>query len=274
VLRDTWEYLTCAINGDANEDSRGELFGLNSYSWCDASATFTSAGYDQIVSMFQSTSVPVFFSEYGCNKPLTQPRVFNEVQALYGPNMTVLNGGLVYEYTEETSRYGLVQLNGDGSITLLKDFDNLQGQFNKLDRTVITSAPGINNSPPNCSASLITSSSFNTSWTLPAQPSGAAALINNGVSGAINGKLVSVTNLNVKQKVIGTNGQTISGLKLNVIDGSNLPSGANTSGGNAGNQTSSNGGSGSKKGSASSIQFSSRQLISGAIAAAFVFALM
>jgi hypothetical protein len=253
------------------------MFGLNSYSWCGASATYTSAGYDQIVSLFNSTSVPIFFSEYGCNQPVTQARVFNEVQALYGPDMTVLNGGLVYEYTEETSRYGLVTLNSDGSITLLKDFDNLQAQFNKLDKSIITNVPSINNPIVTCDKSLITNSQFNNTWTLPAQPSGATDMINNGVSGAIQGKLVSVTNLTPKQKVTGTNGNTISGLKLNVLDGSNLPSGANTSGGNTGNQTSSSNGTSSgttKKSAASSINASGPQLLVATLAAAVFFALM
>jgi hypothetical protein len=277
VLADTWNYLTCAINGDANDDSRGEMFGLNSYSWCGASATFTSAGYDQIVSLFKSTSVPIFFSEYGCNQPVTEARVFNEVQALYGPDMTVLNGGLVYEYTEETSRYGLVKLNSDGSIELLKDFDNLQSQFNKLDKSVITTVPSFNNPVVTCDKSLITNSQFNNTWTLPAQPSGATDLINNGVSGAVQGKLVSVTNLSVKQKITGTNGNAITGLKLNVLDGSNLPSGANTSGGNTGNQTSTSNGTSTgstKKGAASSINASGPQLLVATLAAAVFFALM
>ena len=115
-------------------DSRSEFFGLNSYSWCGASATYTSAGYDTLVSMFAGTSIPVFFSEYGCNEPKGVPRVFNEVGALYGPDMTGLNGGLVYEYSEEPDVYGLVNISAaDGSVTLRQDYVNLLGQFNKLD---------------------------------------------------------------------------------------------------------------------------------------------
>src|ERR1700759_4571515 len=96
VLQDTFNYLTCSIDGSNTDPTAQEHFGLNSYSWCGASATFTSAGYDVLVSMFKGTNIPVFFSEYGCNQPAGVPRVFNEVQALYGPNMTGLNGGLVY----------------------------------------------------------------------------------------------------------------------------------------------------------------------------------
>lgn len=92
VLQDTWAYLQCNISSD--DTSRSDFFGLNDYSWCGESATFTSSGYNTLVAMFSNTTIPVFFSEYGCNVP--EPRYFNEVQALYGSQMTVLSGGLVY----------------------------------------------------------------------------------------------------------------------------------------------------------------------------------
>ena len=128
ILTDTWNYFQCGGNSTL-DDSRSELFGLNSYSWCGKDATFQSAGYDQLVSMFQSTSHPVFFSEYGCNQPPGEPRPFNEVRALYGTQMTSLSGGLVYEYSQEESDYGLVVVNANGSITLRADYDNLQVCF-------------------------------------------------------------------------------------------------------------------------------------------------
>jgi hypothetical protein len=72
VLQDTWSYVNCAING-TTDDSMGEFFGLNSYSWCGADATYTSAGYDTLVNMFKNTAIPVMFSEFGCNKPNDEP---------------------------------------------------------------------------------------------------------------------------------------------------------------------------------------------------------
>jgi 1,3-beta-glucanosyltransferase GAS3 len=129
ILQDTWAYLQCADNSTADQ-SRSEFFGLNSYSWCGATATYTTAGYDQLVTMFQNSSIPVFFSEYGCNKPTGIARPFNEVQALYGTQMTALSGGLVYEYSQEESDYGLVVLNANGSVSLRADYDNLQSQYN------------------------------------------------------------------------------------------------------------------------------------------------
>ncbi|KAF2672362.1 hypothetical protein BT63DRAFT_398665 [Microthyrium microscopicum] len=272
VLTDTWNYLTCAINGDANDITRGELFGLNSYSWCGAAATFQSAGYNTLVSDFQSTSVPVFFSEYGCNLPAGVPRVFNEVQALYGPNMTDFNGGLVYEYSQETSNYGLVTINSDGSVQLLKDFDNLQGQYNKIDKNLVTTLPSTNPAPVKCDASLITQQGFNTSWVLPTAPAGTDALIANGISKPQQGKLVDVTSTSVTQKVLSSSGTAITGLALNKQTGSNLPSGATTS-----SNTSQSGGSSSssgKKGAASSAYGISGGVIGAAMAAAGLFALL
>lgn len=65
-------------------------------------------------------------SEYGCNQPPGQPRPFNEVKSIYGNDMTALSGGLVYEYSQEPSDYGLVVINDNGTVTLRSDYDNLQ----------------------------------------------------------------------------------------------------------------------------------------------------
>jgi hypothetical protein len=51
----------------------------------------------------------VFFAEYGCNEP--SPRVFTEVEALYGSEMTpVFSGGIVYMYHQEANNYGKLPL--------------------------------------------------------------------------------------------------------------------------------------------------------------------
>ncbi len=92
ILFDTYNYFQC---GDEDDTSRGDIFALNSYSWCGKS-NIKESSYDQLVSFFKDSSVPVFYSEYGCNTP--SPRVFTEVQAIYGPEMnTVFSGGVVYE---------------------------------------------------------------------------------------------------------------------------------------------------------------------------------
>ena len=113
----------------------------------------------------------------------------------------VLSGGLVYEYSEETSDYGLVTINGNGSAQLLPDFDTLQSQFNTLNVTALQGLKAQNTSvePPTCAASLISSSSFNSNFTIPSVPPGAQDLINNGISPKPSGSIVSVTGTKVTQ---------------------------------------------------------------------------
>jgi len=114
------EYMNCGT-----DDERSDFFAFNDYSWCDPSS-FTQSGWDQKVKNFTGYGLPLFLSEYGCN---TNTRTFEEVTALYNTEMTgVYSGGLVYEYSQEASDYGLVEINGD-TVTELPDFAALQSQF-------------------------------------------------------------------------------------------------------------------------------------------------
>ncbi|KUJ23136.1 glycoside hydrolase family 72 protein [Mollisia scopiformis] len=231
VLLDTWNYLQCTTTGDDTDPSRVDLFALNSYSWCGDS-TYQTSTYDVLTADFSNTSVPVFFSEYGCNQP--SPRVFTEVPVLYGPLMTpVLSGGLVYEFTQETSNYGLVNVNSNGSAELLVDYDTLQKQFNTLNVTMLQGEKAANTTvvAPTCASSLIVNQGFANNFTIPAVPSGAQDLIDNGISPAPVGKLVTVTSTKVTQQVQQSNGQVMTGLAITPLadDESNNPSGASPS---------------------------------------------
>lgn len=104
------DYFNCG-----NESVTVDFWGYNIYSWCGDSS-YQESGYADRTAEFSNFSVPVFFSEYGCN---TQGggaagRKFTEVAALYGPDMSpVFNGGIVYEWFEETNDYGkLITLPG------------------------------------------------------------------------------------------------------------------------------------------------------------------
>jgi len=113
-------YMNCG-----SDDERSDFFAFNDYSWCDPS-TFEQSGWNKKVEQYKDFSIPLFLSEFGCN---TNKRQFNELTALYSDKMTaVYSGGLVYEYSMEESKYGLVQLNG-GSVQELDDFATLQKQL-------------------------------------------------------------------------------------------------------------------------------------------------
>ena len=76
--------------------------------------------------------------------------------------MTSLSGGLVYEYSQEEADYGLVVINGNGSISLGVDYDNLQKQYNNLDLSLLESAQSSATSikAPACDPKLITAKEF------------------------------------------------------------------------------------------------------------------
>ncbi|GES57001.1 1,3-beta-glucanosyltransferase Gel1 [Aspergillus terreus] len=116
------EYMNCGT-----DDERSDFFAFNDYSWCDPSS-FTTSGWDQKVKMFTGYGLPLFLSEYGCN---TNTRKFEEVSALYSTKMTgVYSGGLVYEYSQEPSNYGLVKVQGS-KVSTLPDYDALKSAFEK-----------------------------------------------------------------------------------------------------------------------------------------------
>jgi hypothetical protein len=74
---------------------------------------------------------PVFLSEYGCN--IVTPRQFSEVGAVYGPEMTeVWSGGVVYEWTQENNRYGLVKIDSNGEAEILPDYTNLLSEMEDI----------------------------------------------------------------------------------------------------------------------------------------------
>lgn len=226
VLEDTWNYFQCAIHGDANDMSRADIFALNSYSWCGDS-NFHESSYDQLVALFKTTSVPVFYSEFGCNTP--SPRIFTEIQSIYGPNMTgVFSGGVVYEWSQEDNNYGLAQVNKDGTVDLLADFRSLQNQYAKLDFKSVqgVQATGKSIKPPTCSEGLIKEDGFNNNFTLPVPPPGVQKLIDNGISKKLNGKIIEISDWKVSQTVKDVDGTKLSNLAVTPLaDGQwNTPS--------------------------------------------------
>lgn len=228
ILEDTWAYMQCAHDDD--DQSSSDFFGLNSYSWCGSDATFESAGYNTLVDMFKDSAVPVFFSEYGCNKIM--PRVFEEVAALYSNQMKAISGGLVYEYSQEPSDYGLVVINDNKTVSLRADYDSLQEQFNALDMAEIqaTNPSSTSIKAPACDGDLITSGIFDQNFTIPAVCPGCEDLIKNGIDDPKQGKLVQVTDTKAPQAVYGSSGVEVEGLELRLLsnDETNSPSNETT----------------------------------------------
>jgi len=164
------QYMNCGT-----DDERSDFFAFNDYSWCDPSS-FQISGWDQKVKNFTGYGLPIFLSEYGCN---TNTRKFEEVAALYNTEMTsVYSGGLVYEYSEEGSNYGLVTISTSGTVTEGADFTSLKTAFAG---TANPTGDGGYNSTGGASGCPAQSSNWNvTSDALPAIPSGAAALMKKG----------------------------------------------------------------------------------------------
>jgi hypothetical protein len=164
------EFMNCGT-----DDERSDFFAFNDYSWCDPSS-FTTSGWDQKVKNFTSYGIPIFLSEYGC---ITNNRTFEEVSALYNTEMTsVYSGGLVYEYSEEGSGYGLVTIESTSSVSELPGFSYLQ---TALQGTSDPTGDGGYNSTGGASTCPAKSANWNvTSDALPAIPSAAAALMKTG----------------------------------------------------------------------------------------------
>lgn len=114
------QYMNCGT-----DDQRSDFYAFNDYSWCDPSS-FAQSGWDQKVKQYGNYSIPLFLSEYGCNK---NTRTFGAVKSLYDSDMTsVYSGGLVYEYSQEDSKYGLGSIEGS-TYTENDDFQALMEQF-------------------------------------------------------------------------------------------------------------------------------------------------
>ncbi|KAJ5297336.1 hypothetical protein PENANT_c005G11520 [Penicillium antarcticum] len=256
ILMDTVHYFECDLKNSTS--SRADFFGLNSYSWCGKSS-YKASGYDVLTDDFSNATIPVFFSEYGCNE--VKPRVFTEVQALYGEEMTqAFSGGLVYEWTQEDNEYGLVSVNDSDTITMLIDYANFQDQLGQLDMDRITSSNSSQTSvkAEECSADLVTHKSFYNAWDLPEVPSKVSDYIKNGLPDAPVGKLVSVSSTTIPQKVYDHNGKEVTGVKFEVKSGANTPSstsGSSSSSGSSASGTSTSTNAASINGGSPSVVF-------------------
>ena len=214
VLKDTVNYFQCNLKDAPN--SQADFFGLNSYSWCGDS-DFHASGYDQLTEEFSNASLPVFFSEYGCNA--VQPRTFSEVQALYSEKMSeAFSGGLVYEFVQEANDFGLVKIKDNGDAELMSDFENLRTQYSKLDldRLQTSKKSQTSKEPVECSPDLISSDKF--SFDLPERPGEVQGMIDHGCDFVTPGKLVDAPPKDIPHAVFDHNGREVQHVKLNVVE--------------------------------------------------------
>jgi hypothetical protein len=213
LLSSTWNYLNCELTNSTQ--SKVDFFGLNVYEWCGDSS-FTESGYNKLVTLFgQDTSIPVFFSEYGCNN--IEPRTFTNVPVLYGDEMSVLSGGLAFEYSQESNNFGLVSINSSTELTLSQDYNFLALQFANIDISSLETAntTAEKQTATSCAASVVTGANFTVDWDLPSAPSGAAAIITSGLkSGFLAGSIVAVSTTTMPATVLNYTGSTVTGLKL------------------------------------------------------------
>lgn len=116
-------------------------------------------------------------SEFGCN---TNKRQFNEVKSIYSSDMTgVYSGGLVYEYSQESSKYGLVEIDGD-SVKELADFTTLKNAYSNTKSPSGDGGYKSSGSPSKCPDKSKTWNVTIKADQLPAFPSGAAKFLKDG----------------------------------------------------------------------------------------------
>ncbi|KAK8103388.1 uncharacterized protein PG998_010421 [Apiospora kogelbergensis] len=218
---DLWNYLGCSIEGEQDDMSRADFFAVNIYSWC-GDATWESSGYPELVKNFAETSLPIFWSEHGCNKPEGEPRPFNEIAAMYGREEMIKTfaGGLVFEYTQEENKYGLVTLSDKkdimgSNVKLMKDFENLSKQYDGVDWNKIKNIKTDSMKvvpPPKCSSDMILGkSNFASDFSaIPKLPSQAQKFMDDGVSLNNKGKLLDSMDYKFKQKIMDSNGSEVT----------------------------------------------------------------
>jgi len=150
----------------------------------------------------------VFFTEFGCNE--SPPRKWKEVDALYSDKMTgVFAGGLVYEYTQESNNYGIVDVATNGQVKSRDDFVSLKDAYSKAPKEVaIPKDATVPQRPTKCPAENDAvfehiTANMTLPWTLGED------MIKNGVTDVQRGKFVTVSKRATDYGIV-IDGETIS----------------------------------------------------------------
>jgi hypothetical protein len=121
----------------------------------------------------------------------------------------VWSGGVVYEWTQENNRYGLVKVSDSGEVQVLPDYTNLQEQMNKVNPV------GVKMDAYNEQKSAATCPEINANWkaspNLPPTPSdGACECMVQNMNCVASDKVVSA---------VGETGNTTLGAQLDTMCG-------------------------------------------------------
>jgi len=141
------KYLTCALE---SEDDAVDAYGLNVYSWCDEAYpgdgkddNFKYSPYYEIHKGFDHFSVPLLFTEFGCNLgafatkcPYKNGRTWPDFKHMVGEDMgETLSGAVAFQYSMDKEEYGLVItpnfLANQTELYLLDNYFALQKVYNK-----------------------------------------------------------------------------------------------------------------------------------------------
>lgn len=241
------QYFNCGGSG-----ARADFFGINDYSWCGKSS-FTQSGYSEKVDMYKNVTIPMFLSEFGCNE-VSGSRPFTEIEAIYSDKMTsVFSGGLVYEYTQEDNKYGLVKVVSDSEVTELDDYKNLKAEYSK------TKNPTDNNFKSSDSTSecpAVKSGTWDSDDKLPNMPEDAKQYLKKGAGKAGGFSYDTITLCkNSKDKSSGFTDSSKNNDDSSSSSSSSSSSDSDSSSGSS--SSSSSGSSGSGSGSSSSSSGSS-----------------
>ncbi|KAM0285664.1 hypothetical protein ACHAQH_001370 [Verticillium albo-atrum] len=169
--KQTADYFNCG-----SDDARSDFFAFNDYSWCNTD--FERAGWAQKVQNFTDYGLPIFLSEFGC---ITNgERTFGEIESLMHRNMTsVYSGGMMYEYSMEDNDYGIVEIESNGDIEELDEFQNLADAFSRWP------APSGDGSPAHSTTQSVSCPTQDSLWEvdgdeIPTMPEEAEQYMENG----------------------------------------------------------------------------------------------
>lgn len=105
------DYMACSTNSSDDLD----FFSLNAYEWCGDN-TYEGSGYSELEKNATGYSIPIFFSETGCNT--SPPRTFEDQSAIFGDDMAdTWSGAIIYEWIQEANDYGLISYGPEVSAT-------------------------------------------------------------------------------------------------------------------------------------------------------------